>query len=374
MRTFLFVLFLFCNTIFANDKTKIIILDFVNQSSQSPQYDLLNSKIANEFRFIFSKSTTLEVLNLQKLYPSLVEIQKNRDVNSYKKIINKIQLYLNSQNAGSFDYIIAGEFLVENKNLQISYRLYQNTEGLKLALERKPVFDNSLALASYWRFQACGEALELVNSFFKREIYDDYTKKCKNPKQTSEILENSLEVYRKIQSLEQEFAFSETSTTRNLCLSQCYNETQEAKILQCLKSCDINYLQDTQKALSKIQIKGYKKLNTTPENYESNWKNFKEESLNSILFILKTLPDDYTLSVQGRVSKDFSNHPKILEVSKQKAETVKERLAQEISSIDKSYSELIEKLQAEGCADLCFSEYPLQLEENSVTFRIRKKR
>lgn len=373
MKTFILFFVLFYSLVFANGHPKVIILDFANQTEKSPQYDLLSKKIGDEFRFIFSKSKQIEVLNLSPLYSSLLTLQKQGKVSSYKKIIEKIQLYLNSHQLGSFDYLIAGEFVVQDGNLELLYRLYQNTEGLKLLLEKKSTQEGILQKAAYWQFQSCLEALSLTNSYFKLEIYDNYTKKCNQPKQDSEILKNSLGVYREIQSLERELFLSDSSSERMICVSQCYKEKQESKILQCLNTCDSHYVKDLQKIIAKAQVRGYKKLNDIPENEENVWKNFQKEFLDVLIFVLKTIPEGYKLSIQGRISKEFSNHPKIFEISKQKAEHIKEKLNKEILALDKNYVELTDKLYSEGCADTCFSEYPLQLDENSVTFRIRKQ-
>lgn len=373
MKKFILIFVLFYSFIFANGHPKLIILDFVNQTNKAPQYDLLSKKIADEFRFIFSKSNQIEVLNLSPLYSSLLTLQKQGKLSSYKKIIEKIQLYLNSGQLGSFDYLLAGEFVVQDGNLEIIYRLYQNTEGLKPLLEKKSAQQGLSQKLAYWQFQSCLEALSLTNSYFKLEIYDNYTKKCSQPKQDSEILENSLAVYKEILGLERELFLSESSSEKMSCVTQCYKEKQEDKILQCLNTCDSYYVKNIQKMISKAQIHGYKKLQDTPENEESVWKNFQKEFLDVFVFVLKTLPEGYKLSIQGRMSKEFSNHPKIFEISKQKAENVKTRLSKEILALDKNYIELTDKLYSEPCADACFSEYPLQFDENSVTFRVRKQ-
>ncbi len=373
MKKFCLLFILLYSLSFANGKPKLIILDFVNQTEKSPHYDLLSKKIGDEFRFIFSKSEKIELVSLDPLYFSLLNLQKQGKLSSYKKIIHKIQLYLNSKKQDSFDYLLAGEFLVSNGNLELVYRLYQNGEALKPLLEKRSSQQAPFEKISHWQFHTCLEALGLANSYFRLEIYDSYTKKCKEPNKNSEILENSLSIYKEIQFLERELFLSDSFTERKICVTQCYNEKQETKVLQCLNSCDSNYIENMQKIISKIQLKGYKKLNENPENLETTWKNFQKEFLDLVVFILKSLPEGYKLSIQGRIGKEFSSHPKIFEISKQKSENVKERLTREILALDKNYVELTDKLYSEGCADLCFAEYPNQFDENSVTFRIRKQ-
>ncbi len=361
---FCFVISIFSET----EKINILILNFLNKDPEQVEYNFLGKKIAEEFESVLSKSKQIQIFP-SKPVSNQLNLLYRKDP-SLKSVLDFLKLYQSNKN---FTHILFGEFEVHENQIFIDVKL-KNYKDFNL--EKKLIIHfPELQKLEYWQLQSCAKATYLAEKEFEISIYDAYTRACLKPNESSLVQESSYKVYRQIQEIKLELSKLEKENSLQTCNQNCVLDSEE-KSIECLQACPLlaNF-KEKNLELSQVYLGGYFGTEEVPRDLSTSVKIFREKYLDLIIQTLKNLPENSHLIIQGKMSKKYSQEADIFEKSRQKALKAKEILEKEILEQDKDAQKYLNKVKIEACADLCFEEYPSQLDssarDNDVTFRIR---
>jgi len=361
---FCFVISIFSET----EKINILILNFLNKNPEQVEYNFLGKKIAQEFESVLSKSKQIQIFPSKPISNQL-ELLYKKDP-SLNSVLDFLKLYKSNKD---FTHILFGEFEVHENQIFIDVRLKNHKD---FNLEKKLIIQfPELQKLEYWQLQACAKATYLAEQEFAISIYDAYTRACLKPNEPSLVQESSYKVYRQIQEIKLELSKLEKESSLQTCNQNCVLDSEE-KSIECLQTCPLlANLKEKNLEISQAYLSGYFGTEEVPRDLSTSVKIFREKYLDLIIQTLKNLPENSNLIIQGKISKKYSQEVDIFEKSRQKALKAKEILEKEILEQDKNAQQYLNKLKVEACADICFQEYPSQVDssarDNDVTFRIR---
>jgi TolB-like protein len=375
----IFFFFLFSiQTLWAGErKITVLVLDFINasESNSSFQSDFLGQKIAEEFRFVLSKSKNIEIFSADPLYKQLRIFQKPNFGSNQGKILKFLERYEQRMQVSPVAFILSGEYRQKGDQIFLKMELRSRNEGTLVLVENVDRDFPQLNGAELWQLNACSKAVFLAEKQFEIRIYDGYIEACGKPHDSGTVLESSKRVWVKLQEDEKILARLDQTGQSKICPQKCLAESDEEKILHCFQTCQLTTsTQRKNLELSKIYLGGYEGLALVPSEEKAIHK-FRDNYLETLIETLKNLPSNTQLVIQGRISKKYSDEKDIFEISKKKAEKAKEIIQKEILGVSKENETLVKKIKIEACGDICFQEFPPQIDssykDNDVTFRIR---
>jgi hypothetical protein len=363
-----------------NIKANVLVLPFVNEIKKDgkaqAQYDFLGQKIANEYRLLFSKTNGILLIDPKHIYEQVSILQKSGFSNNEKRIMEMIErMEKREGESAKFTHIVYGTYKQEGNNFFIKTEMKQRSGSKLLTIDEIDQKFPKLQAPELWQLQACSKAIYIVREYFQFSLFDSYTNACTFPQENKTAMEISKRHYYKILELEREYA---DWNQPNSCAKNCYSEESDDKINACLNSCEYSHkLQKIQLDVARLSISGYVGLSESPVNQEASFNRFKKASLGKIIQILKELPDNANLIVQGRISTKFSASPEVFEKSQKKAQIVLDYLSKEISQKNPDSQDYLKKLKIEACGDICIQDFPSQVDssgkDNDVTFKVRSE-